>query len=61
MKNHVNVEEWVAIFEEIGLDEAKMHQWHRIFETRHPEAHQGFLEWLGLDQEEIERIRAEFR
>ncbi len=61
MKNHVTVEEWVAMFEEIGLDESKMHQWHRIFETRHPEAHQGFLEWLGLDREEIERIRAKFR
>jgi hypothetical protein len=23
MKNHVNVEEWVAMFEEVGLDEAK--------------------------------------
>jgi hypothetical protein len=26
MKNHVNVDEWVAMFKEIGLDEAKMHQ-----------------------------------
>ena len=61
MKNHVNVEEWVAMFEAIGLDEARMHQWHKLFETRHPEAHQGFLEWLGLDREEIDRIRAKFR
>ena len=61
MKNHVSVDEWVAMFEEIGLDEAKMHQWHRIFERRHPEAHQGFLEWLEIDREEIDRIRAKFR
>ncbi len=61
MKNHVNVGEWVAMFEEIGLDEAKMHQWHRIFERRHPDAHQGFLEWLQIDQQEIDRIRAKFK
>lgn len=46
------------MFEEIGLDEAKMHQWHRIFEARHPEAHQGFLEWLEIERKEIDRIRA---
>jgi hypothetical protein len=61
MKNHVNVEEWVAMFEEIGLDEAQMHRWHKVFETRHPAAHQGFLEWLGIQPEEIDRIRAQFR
>ncbi len=61
MKNHVNVQEWVAMFEEIGLKEAQMHQWHRLFEARHPDAHQAFLEWLGLDPEEIARIRAKFR
>lgn len=61
MKNHVTVEEWVAMFEQIGLDETKMHQWHRIFETRHPDAHQGFLEWLEIDGQEIDRIRAMFR
>ncbi len=61
MKNRVNVEEWVAMFEEIGLDEAQMHRWHKIFETRYPDAHQAFLEWLGIDREEIGRIRAKFR
>ncbi len=61
MKNHVNVQEWVAMFEEIGLDEPQMHRWHKIFETRHPDAHQGFLEWLGLGSEEIARIRAKFK
>ncbi len=61
MKEHVNVEEWVAMFEEVGLDEAKRHQWHKLFEARHPDAHQSFLEWLGLSREEIDNIRAEFR
>jgi hypothetical protein len=61
MKNHVNVEEWVAMFEEVGLGEAKRDRWHRLFEARHPDAHQGFLEWLGLERDEIAHIRAEFK
>jgi hypothetical protein len=58
MNTHIKVDEWVALFREIGLDEATMKQWHRLFEARHPEGHQGFLEWLELPQPEIERIRA---
>ena len=61
MKNHVNVEEWLAMFREIGVDETKSMRWHKIFEARHPDAHQAFLEWLGIDREEIDRIRAECR
>jgi hypothetical protein len=61
MKKHVNVDEWVAMFEEVGLDQPKREQWHRLFEARHPEGHQGFLEWLGLPPKEIDQIRAEFR
>ena len=61
MKKHVNVEEWVAMFEEVGLDEAKRDRWHRLFEARHPDAHEGFLEWLGLGRDEIANIRAECR
>lgn len=61
MNDHVNVDEWVAMFEEVGLDEAKRKQWHRLFEARHPEAHGAFLAWLGLSPEEIARVRAKFR
>jgi hypothetical protein len=58
MKNHVNVNEWVALFEETGLDEAKRMRWHKLFEARHPDAHQGFMEWLGISPEDIARYRA---
>ena len=58
MKNQVTVNEWVAMFREIGLGEAQMEKWHQLFESRHPAGHQGFLEWLGLPREEIDRIRA---
>ena len=61
MKNHVNVEQWVAMFEEIGLDHAQMQRWHKLFEMRHPDAHQGFLEWLSIKPEEIDRIRSKSR
>lgn len=61
MQNQVTVKEWVTMFREIGLDEEKMMNWHRIFESRHPEAHQSFLEWLNLAPEEIIRIRAKSR
>ena len=52
---------WVEMFSEIGLDEKTMHYWHVIFETRWPEAHQSFLEWLGLPREDIDHIRAAAR
>jgi hypothetical protein len=61
MKNHVNVDEWVAMFEQVGMNEAKRKQWHQLFERQHPAGHQGFLEWLGIKPEEVDQIRAEFR
>lgn len=57
MKTQLTVTEWVAMFREIGLNEAQMMQWHRLFESRHPAAHQEFLEWLSLPPKEIEEIR----
>ena len=61
MKNHVNVEEWVAMFEEVGLGKAERAQWHKLFERRYPAGHQGFLEWLGFKPEEIDQIRGQSR
>ena len=61
MNQHVTVTQWVAMFREIGLDDAAMKRWHDLFETRHPEAHQEFLEWLGLPPAEVERIRRDHR
>ena len=58
MKKNVNVTEWVSMFRETGLDDAQMQRWHKVFEKKHPEGHQGFLEWLGLQAEEIDQIGA---
>jgi hypothetical protein len=57
MKNNINKEQWIALFQELGLDETAMQRWHHRFESRHPEAHQSFLEWLGLKAEEVTQIR----
>jgi hypothetical protein len=54
----MNKEKWVSLFKEIGLDEDTMLKWHRAFESRFPDGHQSFLEWLNIPGDEIERIRA---
>lgn len=48
---------WVAILEATGLGEEEMRRWHVEFERLSPEAHQDFLESLGIGGEEIDRIR----
>jgi len=53
----VSVEEWVARFKAIGLDQAAMEKWHRLFEQENPVGHQSFLEWLGLPADRISEIR----
>ncbi|MDD2271256.1 MAG: hypothetical protein PHP95_06050 [Desulfuromonadaceae bacterium] len=57
MKPTVTVEEWVSRFKAIGLDQAAMEKWHRLFEQENPAGHQSFLEWLGLPAEKISDIR----
>ena len=54
----MNKEKWVLLFREIGLNDATMTQWHQAFESRYPDGHQSFLEWLGIPGDEITRIRA---
>jgi hypothetical protein len=58
MNKNITVNDWTAMFREIGLDQARMQQWHKVFETHHPAGHQSFLEWLGLPPKEIDGIRA---
>jgi hypothetical protein len=60
MKSNVTVEEWVARFKAIGLDEAAMEKWHRLFERENPAGHQSFLEWLAIPAARISEIRARY-
>ncbi len=53
----VTVNQWTEMFRDVGLSDDDMHKWHALFESRHPEGHQGFLEWLQLPAERIADIR----
>lgn len=57
-ENMVTKERWVAIMTAAGFDETAMHKWHQKFEEMEPNEHQKFLESLGINAEEIERIRS---
>jgi hypothetical protein len=50
-------EQWVEVLEAAGIDQEGRERWHRAFEVKYPEGHQGFLQWLRLPEAEIERIR----
>lgn len=56
-ENMVTKERWVEIMKASGFDEAAMITWHQKFEEMEPEEHQKFLESLGIEAEEIMRIR----
>lgn len=50
-------EGWVAVLRATGLDDDDMRRWHVEFERLSPEAHQEFLESLGIEAVEIAEIR----
>jgi MerR family transcriptional regulator, thiopeptide resistance regulator len=53
----INKDRWVEIMKAAGFKEQDMHNWHIQFEKMESEAHQEFLESLGISSEEIARIR----
>jgi len=53
----IRKERWVEIMRTAGLSEQDMHNWHIQFEKMEPDAHQEFLESLGIDADEIRDIR----
>ena len=48
---------WVAVLDKAGLDDNGKRKWHQEFEAIAPEAHQDFLESIGIESEEINSIR----
>lgn len=50
---------WTKILAKAGFSNDEMMLWHYEFEQNNPEQHQAFLEILGLQKEEITRIREE--
>jgi len=53
----INKSRWVEIMRAAGLSEDDMHSWHAKFEKMEPQAHQEFLESLGIEPDEINKIR----
>ncbi|TFW15611.1 MerR family transcriptional regulator [Massilia arenosa] len=49
---------WTALLREAGMDDAAMARWHALFERQSPDAHASFLRSLGLDDDEVSRIRS---
>ncbi len=56
----ITKDRWIEIMEAAGFTEDDMHNWHRQFERLEPEAHQEFLESLGIGSGEITEIRKRF-
>ncbi|HYD79684.1 MAG TPA: MerR family transcriptional regulator [Paucimonas sp.] len=57
----MNKQRWVALLRGAGMDDASMERWHAVFEAQAPEAHQDFLESLGLAAAETAAIRERAR
>jgi DNA-binding transcriptional MerR regulator len=53
----ISKKRWIEIMKAAGFTEEAMHNWHFQFEKMEPEAHQEFLESLGIKPAEITRIR----
>ncbi len=52
---------WIQLLQNSGLDETARSKWHTEFERLAPEAHQDFLESLGIPPAEIILIRKQSR
>lgn len=57
----MNADQWVEVFQAVGLNQSMMHCWHHEFERRYPEQHESFLKWLELSAADIQRIREKAR
>ena len=56
-----SVTDFVRLLEDAGVAQPQRHRLHALFEARFPEAHQRFLEHLGVPAAEVARIRADAR
>lgn len=57
----ITKEQFVAVLDAAGITSEQKHTLHRTFETRHPEAHEHFLAYLGIPPAEIAEIRRRSR
>ena len=57
----VTKDQFVALLRESGISDAQMQSLHRLFEQRHPEAHEAFLRGLQIDEAHVKEIRQKSR
>lgn len=57
----VDVNQWVKMLEEAGMDERGRQLWHTAFERDAPDAHREFLYSLGLSDADVDKIREQSR
>ncbi len=58
---NVTKDQFVGLLNEAGINDEQKQRLHVAFEKRHPEAHQSFLEWLGLPADTVKAIREHSR
>jgi hypothetical protein len=57
----ITKDQFVARLNEAGIIDEQKHRLHVQFEIRHPQAHEAFLQWLGLPADAIRAIRENSR
>ncbi len=57
----ITKDQFVALLDEAGITDEQKHRLHALFETRHPQAHEAFLQWLGIPADTIRAIRENSR
>jgi len=57
----ITKDQFVAVLNEAGITDAQKHRLHAAFEARHPQAHEAFLQWLGIPPVEIQAVRESAR
>lgn len=50
-------EQFVSLLDGAGVTDEQKRRFHALFEQRHPDTHQRFLEALGIERAEIAAIR----
>ena len=53
----ITKDQFVGVLNEAGITDEQKRRLHAVFESRHPQAHEAFLQWLGLPENEIRSIR----
>lgn len=57
----ITKDQFVAVLDAAGITDEQKHKLHAAFESRHPEAHEHFLAYLGIPPAQIAEIRRRSR